>query len=48
VFLVRIGFRGPLFDADAAENHLPFWIGDHRHFRAIRELEVSVFRPAKV
>ncbi len=34
-----------LIAATAAENHLPFCTGDHRHFRAIRDLELSVFRP---
>ena len=34
-----------LIAATAAENHLPLCTGDQRHFRPIRELELSVFRP---
>jgi predicted nucleic acid-binding protein len=34
-----------LIAATAAENHLPLCTGDYRHFRPIRELELSVFRP---
>lgn len=34
-----------LIAATAAENHLPLCTGDYRHFRSIRELELSVFRP---
>jgi predicted nucleic acid-binding protein len=31
--------------ATAAENRLPLCTGDARHFRSIRELELSIFRP---
>jgi predicted nucleic acid-binding protein len=31
--------------ATAAENHLPLCTGDLRHFRAIRDLKISAFRP---
>lgn len=34
-----------LIAATAAENHLPLCTGDLRHFRAIRDLEISAFRP---
>jgi len=34
-----------LIAATAAENGLPLCTGDHKHFRVIRELEISVFRP---
>ena len=34
-----------LIAATAAENHLPFCTGDYRHFRALRDLELSIFRP---
>jgi predicted nucleic acid-binding protein len=34
-----------LIAATAAENHLPLCTGDQRHFRPIRELRLSVFRP---
>ena len=34
-----------LIAATAAENHSPLCTGDYRHFRPIRELELSVFRP---
>jgi len=34
-----------LIAATAAENHFPLCTGDHRHFRLIRELKLSVFRP---
>ena len=34
-----------LIAATAAENHLRLCTGDQRHFRPIRELELSVFRP---
>ena len=34
-----------LIAATAAENHLPLCTGDYRHFRHIRELDLSVFRP---
>jgi predicted nucleic acid-binding protein len=31
--------------ATAAESRLPLCTGDDRHFRSIRELELSIFRP---
>lgn len=31
--------------ATAAENHLRLCTGDHRHFRAIRDLDITIFRP---
>jgi hypothetical protein len=34
-----------LIAATAAENRLPLCTGDLRHFRAIRDLEISAFRP---
>jgi predicted nucleic acid-binding protein len=34
-----------LIAATAAENRLPLCTGDNRHFRGIRELELSIFRP---
>ncbi len=34
-----------LIAATAAENNLRLCTGDRRHFRAVRELEISVFRP---
>jgi hypothetical protein len=34
-----------LIAASAAENHIPLCTGDYHHFRPIRELELSVFRP---
>jgi predicted nucleic acid-binding protein len=34
-----------LIAATAAENHIPLCTGDYHHFRSIRELELSVFRP---
>ncbi len=34
-----------LIAATAAENHLSLCTGDHRHFRPIRELKLSIFRP---
>lgn len=34
-----------LIAATAAENRLPLCTGDDRHFRSIRELELSIFRP---
>jgi len=34
-----------LIAATAAENRVPLCTGDQRHFRPIRELELSVFRP---
>jgi hypothetical protein len=34
-----------LIAATAAESRLPLCTGDDRHFRAIRELELSPFRP---
>jgi hypothetical protein len=34
-----------LIAATAAEDHLPLCTGDPRHFRMIRELELSVFKP---
>jgi predicted nucleic acid-binding protein len=34
-----------LIAATAAESRLPLCTGDDRHFRSIRELELSIFRP---
>jgi predicted nucleic acid-binding protein len=34
-----------LIAATAAENHIAFCTGDQKHFRAIHELEFTVFRP---
>lgn len=34
-----------LIAATAAENRLQLCTGDDRHFRSIRELELSIFRP---
>lgn len=34
-----------LIAATAAESQLRLCTGDHRHFRIIRELEISAFRP---
>jgi predicted nucleic acid-binding protein len=34
-----------LIAATAAEDHLPLCTGDQRHFRVIRELELSGFKP---
>jgi len=34
-----------LIAATAAENRLPLCTGDLRHFRVIRDLEISAFRP---
>jgi len=34
-----------LIAATASENHLRLWTGDHRHFRPIQDLEISIFRP---
>lgn len=33
-----------LIAATAAENHLPLCTGDHRHFRAVRDLQLHSFR----
>ena len=37
-----------LIAATAAENGLPLCTGDQKHFRHIRELEISVFRPRHI
>jgi len=38
-------FADALIAATAAENRMTLCTGDHRHFRAIRELEIAVFKP---
>ena len=46
-FGVSSGLRvaDALIAATAAENGLPLCTGDHKHFRLIRELEISACRP---
>jgi hypothetical protein len=34
-----------LIAATSSENRLTLCTGDHRHFRAVRDLELSVFKP---